>query len=84
VARLAGDEFVVLAGSTTRGAASRIAERVVAVLRGPFTVSGRPLAVNSSVGAAEAEEGDSVADLMRRAAAAMYRARRSGEGSSAD
>jgi diguanylate cyclase (GGDEF)-like protein len=84
VARLAGDEFVVLAGTTTRGAAPRIAERVVAALRTPFTVSGRRLAVISSVGAAEAEEGDRAADLMRRAAAAMYRARRSGEGPSAD
>lgn len=78
VARLAGDEFVILAGSTARGSASRIAERVVAALRAPFTVGGRSVAVSSSVGAAEAEDQDTAADLMRRAATAMYRVKRSG------
>jgi two-component system, chemotaxis family, sensor kinase Cph1 len=84
VARLAGDEFVVLAAGASRGSAPRIAERVLAALRAPFTVAGRPRGVTVSVGAAEAEDQDTAAELMRRAAAAMYRARRSGEYASAD
>jgi diguanylate cyclase (GGDEF)-like protein len=84
VARLAGDEFVILASSANRAAASRIAERVLAALRPPFTVAGRRLTVTSSIGVAEAEPEDTAVDLMRRAAAAMYRAKRSGTNKSAD
>jgi diguanylate cyclase (GGDEF)-like protein len=79
VARLGGDEFVVLAESANLVAASNIADRVLAALRLPLTVGGDQLTVTSSVGVATAEADDTAATLMRRADAAMYRAKRSGK-----
>ena len=84
VARFAGDQFVVLAPSALRGSSPRIAERASAVLEAPFTVAGRSLAIAFTVGAAEADDRDTAADLVRRAASAMYRAKRSRERQEAD
>jgi diguanylate cyclase (GGDEF)-like protein len=71
VARLAGDEFVILAGSADRVAASRIAERVLSALERSFTLSGNPVKVTASIGVAEAEAENTAADLLRRAHAAL-------------
>jgi diguanylate cyclase (GGDEF)-like protein len=79
VARVAGDEFVILAGSANRAVAFRIAERVLSALDRPFMVAGRPLTITFSVGLAEAEAEDTPAELMARVHAAMDRAKRSGE-----
>jgi diguanylate cyclase (GGDEF)-like protein len=82
VARLGGDEFGVLIehGSARPGPAG---ERVLAALREPFEVAGRPFTVGASVGAAVADgsEPDLSADaLLRRADAAMYSGKRRGKG----
>jgi chemotaxis family two-component system sensor kinase Cph1 len=79
VARLGGDEFVVLAGSANLATAFKIADRVLEALRRPLTVNGRPLRVTASIGVVAAEADDTAADLMRRADAAMYRAKRAGK-----
>jgi chemotaxis family two-component system sensor kinase Cph1 len=80
VARLGGDEFVVVvAGSANLVTASQIASRVLEALRRPITVNDRPLRVTSSIGVAAAEADDTAVDLMRRADAAMYRAKRAGK-----
>jgi diguanylate cyclase (GGDEF)-like protein len=84
VARLRGDEFVILAPGADGAAATRIAERVLAALRPPFSVAGRPLAVTFAIGVAEAEADDTAADLMRRADAVMHRAKHSGRNRSLD
>lgn len=85
VARLPGDEFVVLAGSINAGSSARIAVRVLEALHRPFTVAGWSLTVTFSVGAAEADDHDTADDLMRRAAAAArYWAKQPGSDPVAD
>lgn len=71
VARLDGDEFVILAGGADRFAASRIATRVLTALERPFTLAGRPLRVTASIGGTEAEAEDTAAGMLRRARTAV-------------
>jgi diguanylate cyclase (GGDEF)-like protein len=84
VARLGGDEFGVLVEEGTEEP-ERIGERIVAALREPFTVAGRPFTIGASVGAATADGSEPAltADtLLHRADAAMYAGKRRGKGMS--
>jgi diguanylate cyclase (GGDEF)-like protein len=74
VARLGGDEFAVLADISATFSGEMLAERLRAAVAG---VGGRA-GVTASVGVAEVEPGDDVADLMHRADAAMYRSKSAG------
>jgi len=74
VARLGGDEFAVLADTSTGFSGEVLAER----LRAAVASVGRFSRVTASVGVAEVEPGDDVADLMHRADAAMYRSKTAG------
>jgi diguanylate cyclase (GGDEF)-like protein/PAS domain S-box-containing protein len=81
VARIGGDEFVILATPVTCvGDAERVAERLLAALVPPFRISGRSLFVTASVGIALAG-GDvaSAEDTLRAADLAMYRAKTTGK-----
>jgi predicted signal transduction protein with EAL and GGDEF domain len=87
LARLGGDEFVLMLGplagpATTDQAqaqAQRVAERMVMRLAEPVMVDSRVLAVGASVGVALFPAGeDDVADLLRRADIALYRAKAAG------
>jgi len=87
VARLAGDEFVVIGESlTTPDAAVRFAERVVTTLSHPIrTEMGtvvHEVSVGASVGVAFADGGAALTaeDLLRDADVAMYRAKQRGRG----
>ncbi|MDP9392807.1 MAG: EAL domain-containing protein [Actinomycetota bacterium] len=84
VARLAGDEFVILAEDLTRREdAETIAGRVAEALRPPFAVGvlvGEPVTVTASIGATVTDR-DSAADvqeMFRQANLALYRARQTG------
>ncbi len=84
VARLAGDEFVILAEDLTRREdAETIAGRVAEALRPPFAVgvlAGEPVTVTASIGATVTDR-DSAADvqeMFRQANLALYRARQTG------
>ena len=80
VARLGGDEFAVI---TTEAAdlqmLQRFAERLIAVLRAPYSISGHTLLIGASIGIAviDRRTGDG-ADIMRRADVALYRAKNEG------
>lgn len=80
VARVGGDEFTVLL-EDVRGAraAGEAAERLIHVLDSPFVISGQELSLTGSIGVAlgpsDTERPD---DLVRRADAAMYRAKDQG------
>jgi diguanylate cyclase (GGDEF)-like protein len=74
VARLGGDEFAVLADVTASFSGEMLAER----LRAAVARVGGPAGVTASVGVAEVEPGDDVADLLHRADAAMYRSKSAG------
>lgn len=80
VARIGGDEFVVLClGPTTSTAALALAERVAAALRRPLMLAPGPRAVTASIGVAIDSGGDPGRVLVA-ADAAMYQAKRLGGG----
>jgi diguanylate cyclase (GGDEF)-like protein/PAS domain S-box-containing protein len=78
VARIGGDEFVVLCeGMVDESAAFGVASRVLASIAEPLEVAGHELPLSVSVGVAFDFSGDS-AELLRNADAAMYLAKQRG------
>lgn len=76
--RLGGDEFgVILEEVQTRRIACIVVERVLAAIREPIEIEGKPVRVGTSIGVAlfpeAGEDGDA---LLRSADAAMYEAKR--------
>jgi diguanylate cyclase (GGDEF)-like protein/PAS domain S-box-containing protein len=80
VARLAGDEFViVLENLAVPADAHTVAVKVIDAMVSPFDLGGVQLRVTTSVGVAFAEPGEDDADLLlRRADAALYSAKAAG------
>ncbi|WP_225578203.1 EAL domain-containing protein [Rhodanobacter sp. 7MK24] len=85
LARLGGDEFVLLLGPLSRTLAEAreqaqlLAEQLIVRLAEPVAVDRRMLAVGASVGMAMFPDGEAgVADLLRRADIALYRAKAAG------
>jgi diguanylate cyclase (GGDEF)-like protein/PAS domain S-box-containing protein len=77
VARLGGDEFAVLLTAVRDPAEPAIvAERLIEQITAPIEVAGRHLSVTASIGIAL---GDSGAELLKQADAAMYRAKLNGD-----
>jgi diguanylate cyclase (GGDEF)-like protein len=81
VARVGGDEFAVLIPEGNLEVGASIAQRIVRETKPPFVLSGREVFTAVSVGITQAEGADSVSDVIRNANAAMYSAKRQGEGS---
>jgi diguanylate cyclase (GGDEF)-like protein/PAS domain S-box-containing protein len=80
VARIGGDEFVVLARSTpTIEAAQRLADRVLRALEAPFRIAGRLLYLTASVGIALTEQDGLPDDLLPAADLAMHDAKGAGK-----
>jgi diguanylate cyclase (GGDEF)-like protein/PAS domain S-box-containing protein len=79
VARLSGDEFVILL-EDLKGAedADAIASTILATTREEFTIESTVLRVTTSIGIAFASEETSGADLLRRADSALYQAKHAG------
>ena len=82
VARVGGDEFVVLLSDATLEEAASQAETLLAEVRRPFTVGGRTVNIGVSVGVAGAAAGEPVdaEQLLRQADMAVYEAKRTGGG----
>ncbi|MFL6673848.1 MAG: EAL domain-containing protein [Massilia sp.] len=81
LARLAGDEFVVVADGADRRAAALIAERLQQALADPIATGGHTFSVGLSIGIATfPTDGESIDDLLKRADIAMYRAKAAGGG----
>lgn len=80
LARLAGDEFVMLIEDIgDAGAAAGIAQRILAALAQPVHVGGRDIDVAASLGMAlHPDDGNDTASLLRNADAAMYAAKAAG------
>lgn len=77
--RLGGDEFVALLFEADRVGALEVAERTcVAVREGDFVPGGTRLKLSVSVGLAVVNGHEKVAELLRRADAGMYTAKRAG------
>lgn len=81
LARLAGDEFVVVANASDQAGAVLIAERVQQAFAEPVATKDHTFSVGVSIGiACYPEDGISTEDLLKRADIAMYRAKALGGG----
>ncbi len=84
VVRLGGDEFVIVIGElhnhhNPAAFVSSVAEKILAALKQPITVSGLPITVSTSVGIALfPDDADTPQDLLKNADAAMYHAKSEG------
>lgn len=79
VGRYGGDEFLAVLAGVDDGRLRRAVERLrVLVAHSQLELPERPVAVTVSGGAALARPGDGVRDVIRRADAALYRAKRGG------
>ncbi len=80
VARIGGDEFVVIMSNDTDVDKTHIvAGRIIAAVEKPLRVAGREIILTCSVGIAQApSEGIDVEGLVSRADMAMYHAKRTG------
>jgi len=78
VARLAGDEFVVVAPGLNGSAAEALAERVCQAMTDALTIDGRETNVSLSVGVSESTLGITSEELLGNADVAMYRAKTGG------
>jgi diguanylate cyclase (GGDEF)-like protein len=81
VARVGGDEFVVLGTLERPEDAALLAERVAAAICRPHEVAGRVLNVTASIGVALARPGDPAEDLWAEADRRMYEAKAEKSGS---
>ena len=82
VARMGGDEFVILLqGSVGTNEAVNVADQVLDTLVEPIRIGGHELSVSASIGIVErAVEGQSAAELMRDADVTLYWAKADGKG----
>ncbi len=82
VARVGGDEFVVLQnGAKTSGDARALANKVIASISEPMVVAGRTVQVGACVGVAFHRQGeDSYKEVSDAADRALYRAKKAGGG----
>ena len=81
VARMGGDEFVVLLnGVRDAEAAFVVARKILAALGEPFLLGGRECRVGASIGIClSPEDGDDMETLLGRADAAMYESKANGK-----
>jgi diguanylate cyclase (GGDEF)-like protein len=77
-ARYGGEEFVVVLPGASLALALEVAERLRACVAGSALLSQPAVAVTVSIGAAAHRPGDGATDLLARADAAVYEAKRSG------
>jgi diguanylate cyclase (GGDEF)-like protein len=80
-ARPGGDEFVVIVvGPIDDEAAGRIAGAITDALTVPFSLRGRDVRVTASIGIAPLHDATTAEEVLARADAAMYTAKRAGKG----
>jgi len=80
VARVGGDEFIVLAIVQDPAHAQLLAEKLVSIYAVPFELDGREVTLHASFGlSVYPQDGEEAAMLMSRADAAMYQAKADGK-----
>jgi len=82
VARIGGDEFVILLPAITQQEADMIAKRIIANVAAAFDIGlATPVHIGVSIGCACApDDGDAAEQLLRLADRALYEAKRRGRG----
>jgi diguanylate cyclase (GGDEF)-like protein len=78
LARIGGDEFAVLLPANWAARSGALAAELAAQLREPIHAGGHDLLVGVGIGLADGDN-DEPTEVLRRAAAAMYAAKRAGE-----
>lgn len=79
VARMAGDKFAVLVPGTSTAAVQSVLDTIHETLRRPYAMAGRTLAMTASIGVVSVDQGyTSIAEVLRDAETAMYRAKNQG------
>ncbi len=79
LARIGGDEFVVLLEIKSEKDANKIAQRILKLLQTPIEVLGHSLNITTSIGLSFfPSDGDNLETLLKHADTAMYRAKNSG------
>ena len=82
IARIGGDEFLVLLPKTTAGDVATIAAQLLATLKSPILIDDQQIYVSASIGIALApHDGTDTCTLWRRADTAMYVAKTQSPGS---
>jgi diguanylate cyclase (GGDEF)-like protein len=86
VGRLGGDEFaIVLPFPVNAADPDKLSKRLIEVIAEPFVVGSSKVHVSASIGVSRFPvDGDTRAQLLRNADAAMYRAKESGRGQTID
>jgi diguanylate cyclase (GGDEF)-like protein/PAS domain S-box-containing protein len=80
LARIGGDEFLVVCEEVSGSEAAALAERLITALEGAFSVVGGEVLVTASVGIKLAATAEEPYDVLADADAAMYRAKRERRG----
>ncbi len=79
VSRYGGEEFMIALPDSDQDAAIQAIDRVRALIGGtPIFVDGQALSITVSAGIAQAEPGDKLRDVFKRADGALYRAKKGG------
>ncbi|WP_235926042.1 putative bifunctional diguanylate cyclase/phosphodiesterase [Actinokineospora pegani] len=80
VARMGGDEFVVLCSGTTRRAMEELSDKILRALAEPVPIGGHRLGVSASIGLVERSVGDATpTETMRDADVTLYWAKADGK-----
>ena len=78
VGRIGGDEFVVICGNLHVTDAQAVAERLRTAVKEAFSLGGRRIFLNISIGIAPAGPGDTAETMLDAADMAMYQAKNAG------
>jgi diguanylate cyclase (GGDEF)-like protein len=79
VARVGGDEFVVLQAKVTKADTAALAERILLAVSAPYDLNGNPVVMSASIGVALAPSDGATADeILSHADLALYRAKANG------
>jgi len=79
VSRYGGEEFMIAMPNTSEGEALIAADRVRGLIAGtPIYVDGQALRITTSAGVAEAQKGELLRDVFKRADDALYKAKQAG------
>jgi diguanylate cyclase (GGDEF)-like protein len=82
--RLGGDEFVLLLMGVGEEGAQEVAEKVLAMMREPFSLQGHDLSLSTSIGIAlYPQDGADMGELLKNADAALYQAKQDGRNAAA-
>ncbi|HUZ05348.1 MAG TPA: EAL domain-containing protein [Acidobacteriaceae bacterium] len=75
IARIGGDEFVLLLDADEPASAATVADKLITTIRQPFMIADLELRVSASIGIALYPGSDEQRDLLKDADAAMYHAK---------